>query len=94
MLVEQCKKLVCIYQIEVARHGQVAGRIDVWLYEWVAEFHIVFSLCAITQVTQHHLSYKAHIALHQSRHLQYFRVHFFQLRYFRIYILEYLGYSL
>jgi hypothetical protein len=90
-LVEQLEQLVSIDEVEIARHSEVAGRVDVGLNERVAEFHIVLTLRAVTEMSQHYLAYEAEVALHEPGILEYFRVHLFELRHFLVDILEDLG---
>src|SRR5688572_26452050 len=59
--IDQAEKLLCIYKVEISGKCKVSRLNCISLNEGVAEFHIVFSLCTVPEVTEHKFAHKPHM---------------------------------
>ncbi|MNE47549.1 hypothetical protein D3C80_1419600 [compost metagenome] len=81
-------QFIGIHQVEVTCHSQVSCRVNVRFYKWVTEGNIVTALCTVSQVTQHCFAHEAQVAFQHTRMCFQIRIHFFQLLYLVIHLVE------
>src|SRR5678815_2108985 len=75
----EAKQFIRVYQIEIASKRQITSRNGMTFYKRVTKFHVVSSLCSISQMAQQHFTHKFHMTFHKTGMFFYIRVKFLKI---------------